>query len=87
MRHATASALDTLEPMLRRLRRIDGLTEKSRGVFYRRSRAFLHFHEGPSGLHADVRFANEFERRRVQTDEEQDALVDEIERSVDKDST
>ena len=26
-----------------------GLAERSRGVFYRRSRAFLHFHEDPAG--------------------------------------
>jgi hypothetical protein len=87
VRHATASGLDELEPMLRRLRRVNGLTEKARGVFYRKSRAFLHFHEDPSGFHADVRLAAEFERRRLHTEQEQDALVDEIERWLDEDST
>ena len=79
MRHATSAALDELEPVLTRLRRLDGLVEKSRGVFHRRSKAFLHFHEDPSGLHADVRLAADFERFRVQTRDEQDALIDKIE--------
>jgi hypothetical protein len=54
MKHATPAALDQLEPLLAELRTLD-LTEKSRGVFYRRSRAFLHFHEDPKGLFADIR--------------------------------
>ena len=58
------------------------LVEKTRGVFYRRSRAFLHFHEDATGLHADVRLAADFERFRVQTGEEQDALVDAIARAL-----
>jgi hypothetical protein len=64
MKHATAAALDALEPLLAELRTLPGLTEKSRGVFYRKSRAFLHFHEDPKGLFADVRNADgsDFER-------------------------
>lgn len=55
MKHASAAALDTLEPLLAHLRTLAGLTERSRGVFYRRGRAFLHFHEDPKGLFADLR--------------------------------
>jgi hypothetical protein len=75
VRHAKTDALDALEPLLQRLRSVEGLNEKTRGVFYRRSKAFLHFHEDPSGLHADVRLASDFERFRVQTSKERDALV------------
>lgn len=75
MRHATTPALDELEPFLSRLRALPSLVEKKRGVFYRGSKAFLHFHEDPSGLHADVRLDAEFERFRVQTPDEQDALL------------
>ncbi len=75
MRHATSEALDELEPFLERLRSEPGLVEKRRGVFYRRSKAFLHFHEDPSGLHADVRFGEEFERVRVETDGERKRLI------------
>lgn len=58
MKHATASALDRLEPLLADLRRIVGLKERSRGVFYHRGRAFLHFHEDPKGVFADLRAEN-----------------------------
>lgn len=78
VRHATAAGLDELEPLLERLRAIAGLNEKTRGVFYWRSRAFLHFHEDRSGLHADVRLGSDFERFRVQTSGERDALLQRI---------
>ena len=52
-----------------------GLVERSRGVFYRRSKAFLHFHEDASGLHADLRIGDAFERFRVQTIGERDHLL------------
>ena len=77
MKHAGAQALDQLEPLLVDLRSIDGLVERSRGVFYKRSRAFLHFHEDPSGMHADVRSAgsDDFERYRVDTPAEREAFL------------
>ena len=78
MRHATPAGLDELEPLLRRLRGLPALVEKKRGIFYRSGRAFLHFHEDPAGLHADVRLGSEFERFRVQTRREQDALLKRI---------
>jgi N-acetylglutamate synthase-like GNAT family acetyltransferase len=75
VRHARAPALDELEPLLQQLRHQPGLVERSRGVFYRASRAFLHFHEDPSGLHADVRLGDDFERVRVETDDERTVLL------------
>ena len=64
MKHATSVALDQLEPLLAEIRALSGLKEKSRGIFYRKSQAFLHFHEDPKGLFADVRDAEgrDFER-------------------------
>jgi hypothetical protein len=76
MRHARTEALDELEPLLGALRQIDGLREKSRGIFYRGSTAFLHFHEDPSGLFADVRLGPEFERVRATTSSERRHLLD-----------
>jgi hypothetical protein len=55
MKHAGATTLDQLEPLLARLRALHGLKEKSRGVFYWKSRAFLHFHEDDKGIFADMR--------------------------------
>jgi hypothetical protein len=51
------------------------LVEKKPGVFYRKSKAFLHFHEDPSGLYVDVRVGDEFERRRVETAKERGAFL------------
>ena len=78
MRHIGSAGLDALEPLLAQLRALEGLREKKRGVFYRKSRAFLHFHEDPAGLFADVRFATAFERFRVSTRAEHRALVKRI---------
>ena len=75
MRHVTAAGLDVLDDVLSELRGVDGLKEKSRGVFYRGSRAFLHFHEDPSGLYADVRLEADFERMRVTTKAERKRLL------------
>ena len=77
MRHARPAALDQLEPLLARLRQIDGLRERARGVFYLRSKAFLHFHEDPAGLFADIRAADgrDFDRVQVDADDARDALV------------
>jgi len=62
MKHATAEALDRLEPLLDRIRAFGALKEKSRGVFYRGSRAALHFHEDPQGLFADFRGQGDWTR-------------------------
>ncbi|MGD0749495.1 MAG: hypothetical protein ABSB68_16985 [Acidimicrobiales bacterium] len=75
MRHATLETLQEIELLLEELRSVPGLVEKRPGIFYRRSKAFLHFHEDPSGLHADVRFGEEFERVRAETDVDREALL------------
>ncbi len=62
MKHAGAEALDRAEPLLAELRKIGALKERSRGVFYRSGRAFLHFHEHGAELFADIRLGGDFER-------------------------
>jgi hypothetical protein len=76
VRHARDEDLDRIEPLLAQLRTLDGLTEKSRGVFYRRSRACLHFHADADETYADLRLhGDEFERSRATTKAEQRALL------------
>jgi hypothetical protein len=84
MRHARDEDLDLLDALLDRLRGLAGLTERSRGVFYRRSRAYLHFHQDPAGLFADVRTrdAEDFTRLAVTSDDQQVALFDIVRRDV-----
>jgi hypothetical protein len=68
MKHAGAAALDGIEPLLTRVRALPGLKEKSRGTFYLKSRAALHFHEDPAGLFADVRGPADPDFIRLQVD-------------------
>ncbi len=77
MRHARDDALDSLEPVLAQLRGCPELTERSRGTFYKKSQAFVHFHEDPAGLFADVRLVpgGEFTRMRVTTKAEQRSFM------------
>lgn len=75
MKHATPAALDRLDFLLDDLRKIGAFKEKSRGVFYRDGRAFLHFHEHGDALFADVRFEDDFERYSVTSRGEQRALL------------
>ena len=67
MKHAGSEALDRLEPLIARIRAIGVFKEPRRGCFYLKSKAFLHFHEDPAGLFADVRAADgkDFDRLRV----------------------
>lgn len=54
MRHARDDDLDQLEDLLIQLRTLPGLKEKKRGCFYRKSRGFVHFHQDPKGMFADI---------------------------------
>jgi len=88
VRHATPAALDQLEALLRELRRLGLLREKNRGTFYRGASAFLHFHEDPAGLFADVKLSGaDFTRRRVSTQAERRALLAAVRRALSAGST
>jgi hypothetical protein len=76
MKHAGIDTLAALAPLLLRLRAMPGIVERTPGCFYRGTKAFLHFHEDPSGTHADVRLgAPDFTRLRVASQADQDALM------------
>jgi len=76
MKHAGPDTIATLAPLLDRLRALPGLVERTPGCFYKGSTAFLHFHDDPSGLHADVKLAPPgFTRVRAETAREREALV------------
>jgi hypothetical protein len=82
MKHAGPRALDALEPLLRKVRSLQALRERRRGTFYRRGRAFLHFHEDPAGLFADVRLTSEFERFAASTAEDRRRLMAAIRKAL-----
>ena len=65
MKHASAVTLRQIAPLLDKLRALPGLKEKSAGKFYCGGSAFLHFHEDPAGLFADMKMDGEWTRRAV----------------------
>jgi hypothetical protein len=75
MKRAGSDALDALEDLLQGVRKFTQLTEKKRGTFYRKSTAFLHFHEDPAGLFADLRAGDDWERLPVRTRAQRKAMV------------
>jgi hypothetical protein len=54
MRHARDQDLDRIDGLLMQVRTLPSLVEKKRGVFYRKSKPVLHFHEDPKGMFADL---------------------------------
>jgi hypothetical protein len=78
MRHAREAALDTIEDLLVAIRRHQSLTERKRGAFYQKSAGFVHFHEDPAGMFADLKVAGEWKRLRVTTRREQKQFLSEL---------
>jgi hypothetical protein len=83
MKHAGAATLEQLADLLHDLRERPALREKSPGCFYFKSKGFLHFHEDPAGLFADVKLdLVEFTRCPVTTRTQQRALLVRIDRCL-----
>ena len=75
MRHARDEDLDRVEPLLAQIRTCPALKEKKRGVFYLKGRSFLHFHEDPKGMFADVGVGAGFVRLKVDEPAGAEALL------------
>jgi len=83
MRHATDAALDELDELLDEIRkRYPILRERKRGAFYRGGQGWLHFHEDPAGLFADLKIDGSFVRFRVSTTTERNDLLRRMRGSV-----
>ncbi len=78
MKHAADPTLDSLEDLLVQIRQQLGLREKKRGVFYRQTMAWLHFHEDPAGLFADLRIGSDWQRFPVNNTAEYAILLEAI---------
>ena len=78
MKHAGPAALEALAPLLEAVRTRRGLTERKPGVFYRKSQAWLHFHEDPAGLFADLKADGDWMRFDVTSPDGQAALLDRL---------
>lgn len=65
MKRISPEGLDTLHSLLVSLRSIPQIVERKPGVFYCRSKAFLHFHEEKGELYADISTADGWVRYPV----------------------
>jgi hypothetical protein len=84
MKHAGEEALRRLSDLLDQIRQRQGLREKKLGIFYRKSKSFLHFHEDPAGMFADISSGGNFDRYPVNTMKERQALLAAIDRTLGK---
>ena len=75
MKHATDATLDEIDALLVQIRSRQQLTERKRGIFCLRSKSFVHFHDDPGGVFADLSSGASFERFRVVTAEERAAFL------------
>ena len=83
MRHAGTETIKRLAEFLTELRQHALLKEKTPGTFYVKSKAFLHFHEDPAGIFADVKLdLQEYSRVRINTAAEQAALLKKIDKCL-----
>jgi hypothetical protein len=83
MKHASASALQGLSDLLEQIRGKEGLRERKLGIFYRKSRSFLHFHEDAAGLFADLSVGADFDRYPVNTKKEWKVLLTAVDRALE----
>jgi hypothetical protein len=82
VKHASTVALQSLSDLLEQIRLKHAIREKKLCIFYRKSKWFLHFHEDPAGLFADLSVAADFERYPVNTKKEWKVLLAAIDRAL-----
>jgi hypothetical protein len=83
MKHASEETLGRLDTLLNRIRQhCPPIKEKKTGVFYFKSSAFLHFHDDPAGIFADLKEDGDWVRYPVNTPDEQTALLSAVEKRV-----
>ncbi|MEB3211322.1 MAG: hypothetical protein VKL39_08200 [Leptolyngbyaceae bacterium] len=83
MKHASATTLEQLTDLLNGVRRhCPPIKEKKPGVFYFKSAAFLHFHDDPAGIFADLKVDGDWVRYPVNTPQERTTLLTEVEKRV-----
>ena len=76
MKHAGSACLEGLNALLSEIRGLGELVEMKPGIFYKKGKAWLHFHEDPAGVFADARVTpGEFTRFAVNTEVERKQLM------------
>ncbi len=83
MKHAGGETLQQLSDLLDQIRQRQGLKERKLGIFYRKSKSFIHFHEDPAGTFADITADEHFHRFPVNTLKQRRALLAAIDRALE----
>lgn len=60
--HAAPETLDLLDDLLTQIRTRPWLVERKRGIFYRKSAGWLHFHGKAGAVHADLKVGRDWVR-------------------------
>ncbi|MGG6241069.1 hypothetical protein ACQ4N7_20800 [Nodosilinea sp. AN01ver1] len=83
MKHADSHTLTRLRPLLDQVRqRVPPLKEPKVGTFYLKSAAFLHFHDDPSGLFADLKVQGNWQRYPVNHEADYIALLQALDQQL-----
>lgn len=83
MKHADSHTLTRLAPLLDQVRqRMPPLKEKGAGKFYLKSVAFLHFHDDPTGLFADLKVRGDWQRYPVNRDADYATLLQVLDQQI-----
>jgi hypothetical protein len=82
MKHATIAALEQISVLLEEIRNKDGIKERKPGIFYRKSKSFLHFHEDQAGIFADLNIGTDFDRYPVNSKAEWRVLLSAIDQTL-----
>ena len=77
-----SETIERIGPLLAVLRGYSALSEVRHAVFHLGGRDFVHFHEAPEGIYADVRLAKGQVRMPVSTQPEQAELLERIEETL-----
>jgi hypothetical protein len=78
-----AATLETLAPLLKFLRSYEVLGEANETKFLLKGRDFIHFHDEPEGLWADVKLSKGRVRVSVSTASEQSELMEKVAKKLD----
>ena len=78
MKHAQENILNKFNNQIDKLRQLEKLTEKKKGIFYKKSSAFLHFHQDNNILFADLKISNNWLRFRTEENQEWNILLEEV---------
>jgi hypothetical protein len=82
MKHASGEALNKISALLVIVRTQVDLKERKPGIFYKKAQAFLHFHEDPSGIFADLKIGVKFIRFPINNCKEWDKFISAFHRTL-----